>query len=457
MFPITNSTSSGVDSFLDASGQGIVVNASWRGGDMRRMWPVLVVCGCLMAASCAPGAEEGGGAGDAVKIGAVFPLTGASAATGQRTLEGVRLAAEIVNEDLPDLQLPLAEGEGLPNLDGARVEVVSADHEEDPEKGASETERLITSENVVAVTGAYFSSVTLTASERAERLGIPFVNGSSSSPQLTEARDLQFFFRTGPSDRTFAETFFDFLDDLNQEKEGNVRQVAILHENTAYGTDAASVTEEVAAQRGYDVAASIPHGNGVSDVTPEASKVRSLDPDALFQASYTPEAILFTETFDQLNYAPNLLAYGAGYSDAAFFEAVGGLGNYTISRAAWALDAVRDRPAAAEVARMFEDRYGHPMDENSARDFTAALTLFQAIDEAGSTEPDAIQGALEQLEVAADQTIMPWDGIRFDETGQNELARGVILQYIDGQYRLIWPFDTATAQVRWPLPPFDQR
>jgi branched-chain amino acid transport system substrate-binding protein len=425
---------------------------------MQRVVFLIVLCGSLIAAACGPGVEEGGGAeGGVIKVGALYPLSGASAATGQRTLEGVRLAAEIVNKDLPDIDLPLAEGEGLPNVDGSTIQVIGADHEEDPETGASETERLITSENVVAVVGAYFSSVTLTASERAERLGVPFVNGSSSSPQLTEGRDLDFFFRTGPSDRTFAEAFFDFIEELEAERGVPIDDVVILHENTAYGTDAAEVTEEVADKRGVEVAATIPHGNGVSDVTPEASRIKSMDPDAVFQASYTPEAILFTKTFQQLNYAPNILAYGAGFSDAAYFEAVGDAGNYTISRAAWALDAVKNRPAAVEVANMFEERYGHAMDENSARTFTAALTLFQAIDEAGGTEPDAVREALAATDVPADQTIMPWDGIQFDDSGQNTLARGVILQYIDGGYKLIWPFDRATAELEWPLPPYDKR
>ena len=413
----------------------------------------------MAMAACGPDAGTGGGGGDGetVRVGALYPLTGASAATGERTLQGVQLAAEIVNEDLADLDLPLAEGEGLEGLNGAQIEVVSADHEEDPETGASETERLITSENVAAVIGAYFSSVTLTASERAERLGVPFVNGSSSSPELTEGRDLNYFFRTGPSDRTFAQSFFDFLDDLKAEQGADISDIAILHENTAYGTDAAEVTQEVAEERGYEVSATTAHGNGVSDVTPEASRIRSSNPDVVFQASYTPEAILFTQTFRQLNYAPNILAYGAGFSDAAFFEAVGDLGNYTISRAAWAVDAVQDRPAAVEVANMFEERYGHPMDENSARTFTAALTLFQAIDQAGSTEPDAIREALEGIDLAAEDTIMPWDGIRFDDSGQNELAEGVILQYVDGSYKLVWPFDSATADLVWPLPPYDER
>jgi branched-chain amino acid transport system substrate-binding protein len=425
---------------------------------MRQLSRVILVLIVAGTAACAPGADTGDGGtdGDTVKVGAIFPLTGASASTGQRTLEGVRLAAEIVNEDV-DVDLPLASGEGLPNLDGATIEIVSADHEEDPETGASETERLITSENVSAVIGAYFSSVTLTASERAERLGVPFVNGSSSSPELTEGRDLQFFWRTGPSDRTFAEEFFNFLDDLNAEKNAGVESVAILHENTAYGTDAAAVTEEVANERGYEIVSTVPHGNGVNDVTPEASKIKSENPDAVFQASYTPEAIIFTQTFRQLDYVPNILAYGAGYSDSAYFEAVGDAGNFTISRAAWALDAVRERPAAVEVAQMFEERYGAPMDENSARDFTAALTLFQAIDEAGSAEPEAIQEAMNNMDIPADDTIMPWEGISFDDTGQNELARGVILQFIDGEYKLVWPFEDATAELVWPLPPYSKR
>src|SRR5918999_1172365 len=357
---------------------------------MQRVVFLIVLCGSLIAAACGPGVEEGDGAeGGVIKVGALYPLSGASAATGQRTLEGVRLAAEIVNKDLPDIDLPLAEGEGLPNVDGSTIQVIGADHEEDPETGASETERLITSEEVAAVVGAYFSSVTLTASERAERLGVPFVNGDSSSPALTEGRDLDFFWRTGPSDRTFAESFFDFLADLNAEKDAGVKEVLILNENTAYGSDAAEVTQEVAADRGYRVTATIPHGNGVDDVTPEASQIKSEDPDAVFQASYTPEAILFTKTFQQLDYPANILAYGAGYSDSAYFEAVGKAGNYVISRAAWALDAVKDRPAAVEVAKMFEDEFGAAMDENSARTFTAALTLFQAIDEAGYTCADS--------------------------------------------------------------------
>ena len=65
----------------------------------------------------------------------------------------------------------------------------------------------VTEGGIVGVIGAYQSAVTQTASQTAERLGIPFVNAESSSPGLTD-RSLKFFFRTGPHDDTFAKNLF---------------------------------------------------------------------------------------------------------------------------------------------------------------------------------------------------------------------------------------------------------
>ena len=52
--------------------------------------------------------------------------------------------------------------------------------------GATEAERLISQEHVVALIGAYNSNVTQTASQVAERGRIPFLNAESSSATLTQ-------------------------------------------------------------------------------------------------------------------------------------------------------------------------------------------------------------------------------------------------------------------------------
>ncbi|MBL4953130.1 ABC transporter substrate-binding protein, partial [Neobacillus sp. YIM B02564] len=87
----------------------------------------------------------------------------------------------------------------MPNLKGAKIKLVFADHQGNPQIGATETERLITQEKVVVVVGAYFSNVTATSSQVAERYKIPYLNPDSSSTSLT-ARNFKWFYRITPHD-----------------------------------------------------------------------------------------------------------------------------------------------------------------------------------------------------------------------------------------------------------------
>ena len=117
-----------------------------------------------------------------IKIGAVYPLTGNIASTGLDCRRGAELAVDIINGKY-NLSLPLAKEEGLPNLGGAKLELIFADTKGDPKNGMSEAERLVSQEKVVAMIGAYQeSSVTKTASQATERLKIPYVCSDSSSP-----------------------------------------------------------------------------------------------------------------------------------------------------------------------------------------------------------------------------------------------------------------------------------
>ena len=63
-----------------------------------------------------------------VAIGAVYPLSGNLAKVGNDIKDAIELAAELVNDDV-DVPVPLGKGKGLPNLGGARLRVVFADHE----------------------------------------------------------------------------------------------------------------------------------------------------------------------------------------------------------------------------------------------------------------------------------------------------------------------------------------
>src|SRR3978361_881932 len=84
-----------------------------------------------------------------VRIGVIYPLTGAAASSGAEMKNALELAADIVNngaKGIPDL--PFSAGGGLPGLKGAQVRLVFADHQGNPQTGATEAERLISQEKV---------------------------------------------------------------------------------------------------------------------------------------------------------------------------------------------------------------------------------------------------------------------------------------------------------------------
>src|ERR1700760_4260388 len=166
-----------------------------------------------------------------VKIGAVFPLSGGAASAGVHAKAAIESAMDIINNPHPELRnSPLAKTPDLAGLGGAKVEVVFADNQGSPATGQNQTLRLITEQKVVALTGAYQSGITLTASAIAEKYGIPYLNGESVAASLTE-RGFKWFFRTTPVASDFAKIYLDFLKDM---KAGGAKtdNIAIVHENT---------------------------------------------------------------------------------------------------------------------------------------------------------------------------------------------------------------------------------
>src|SRR3981189_1802996 len=110
-----------------------------------------------------------------VVIGLTYPFSGANAQIGVDAQKAYETAAEIINKNY-DFDLLLAKGEGLSGLGGAKVRLVFADHQSDPQKGRAETERLITQEKDSAVIGTYQSAVAVTVSQICERYQIPFIS-----------------------------------------------------------------------------------------------------------------------------------------------------------------------------------------------------------------------------------------------------------------------------------------
>lgn len=418
---------------------------------MKRLWQLLALgLGLLLVVRPSVAQDE-------IRIGAIYPLTGAAASTGLEMKNALELAADLINNGTKGLNLPLTTSSGLPNLKGAKIKLIFGDHQGNPQTGATEAERLISQEKVVALVGCYFSNVTNTASQVAERYGIPFVNPESSSATLTQ-RGFKWFFRTTPHDDLFVTNFFEFLRDVEKKKNVTVRRIALFNENTLFGTETTKIEEKLAKELNYAIVERILYPAKSTQLTSEVQRIKAATPDLIMQSSYLGDAILAMKTYKELGVSPDaLLANDAGFNDSEFLRTLGKDGEYILSREVWALDLTTKNPLVKQVNDLYLERYKTNFNGNSARSFTGLMALAEAVNRAGSTNPEAIQKALAETNIAGNKLIMPWKGIKFDATGQNTLGTGIIVQVQDGKYVTVWPFDMASKDVIWPMPTWEQR
>ncbi len=111
-------------------------------------------------------------AGGEILIGCIWPLTGPTAQIGADARHALETAAVIVNASY-DLDLPTAKNAGLAGLGGAKIKLVFADHQGDPQKGRAEAERLITQDKVVAICGAFIRRFRRRSAHRANATAFP--------------------------------------------------------------------------------------------------------------------------------------------------------------------------------------------------------------------------------------------------------------------------------------------
>jgi len=384
-----------------------------------------------------------------VLIGATYPLSGAGAQVGVDAQRAFETAIDIINND-QDFDLPLAKGVGLPGLGGAKIRMVYADHQGDPQKGRAEAERLITQEKVCAVLGSYQSAVAVTVSQICERYQVPFLSADNSSPSL-HRRGLKYYFRASPHDEMFSAAMFDFLDSM-KKKGVKADTLALFHEDTIFGTDSANAQSKLAAERGYKIVADIKYRANSPSLSAEVQQLKAANADVLLPSSYTTDGILLVKTMAELGYKPNaILAQAAGFSEKALYDAVGDKLEGAITRGSFSLDLAAKRPMVGKINDLFKAKSGKDLNDNTSRQFMAMIVIADAINRAKSTDGEKIRDAMAATDIPGEQTIMPWKRVKFDDMGQNNDADPVLLQYIGGKFVTIFPAQAAVAEAVWPM------
>ncbi len=406
----------------------------------------------LLAVPCAGAAQP-----KEVLLGVIYPMSGPAAQAGVDNKAVFEIAAEIANGQA-ELPFPFYQRlKGMPGLKGAKVRLIFTDHQGKPDVGQAEAERLITQEKVHALVGAWHSAVTATTSQVAERYGIPYLNPESSSPGLT-ARGFKWFFRTSPHDGHFTQVMFDFFRDFQAKRGVKLKALGLTYEDTLFGADSGKVEKELAQKYGYEVVLDIQYRARATSLQSEVQRLKAANPDVWMPTSYQTDAILFVRTSRELDYNPKMImAQDAGHISSDFVKEVGKEAEGILTRAPFSTDLVDKRPVATALNALYVKRAGKDLYDFPARGFTGMTTLLDAINRAGATDPEAIRKALIATNIPGDQLLMTWENVKFDETGQNTGVKGIILQLQGGKYHTVYPFDVATRDVLYPIPPWKDR
>lgn len=369
---------------------------------------------------------------DVIKIGAIQPLSGASAPLGENSKKAIAMAVDEINE-----------AGGIKSLDGKKLEVVYGDSQGKPPVGVSETERLI-SQGVVMLTGAWQSGVTLPASEVAERNKKVWVAPVPSDDSITE-RGFDYLFRLADTSKMRVEAQVDFINHLSKQEK--IETVALVYENTAWGSGVANQWKEQLPKAGYKVVLEEGYDANAADLTPVATKVKGAKPDVVLMVSYVKDATLLTKAFVQQKVQPKaFIGTSGGFADAEFIRNAGkeAIGFFDI--AAWESDV--NRPFSKETNEKFKAKHGHDMNGEMVKEYISMYAIADALERAGSTDSEKIKEAFKTMSLTEGPTQMYAKEVHFNEKGTLPDPGIVIVQFkeVDGKVERVTVYPSEDAR-----------
>jgi branched-chain amino acid transport system substrate-binding protein len=429
---------------------------------------------------------------DVIRIGAVFPVTSNAASLAIPELDGVRIAADLVNAD--------------GGVAGHRIELVERNlPSSDAADGVMQDLR---AQGVHIVIGAYSSDLSIAASQAADRAGLLYWESGAVADQLT-GRGLPLTFRVGASGSNLGTNSASFAAEQLASRLGKPvadLRVAIVAADDAYANSVADAARATAAARGMPVVARASYNLGAPDWPRVMADLKAARPDVLILASHIPDGIAFRQAMLKSGLkvgafigstmaecdpdfagvlGPDAIGIFASDRPTAGFQSSAldpaAAATYARFAAAWAAAA---HTTATDGSGTGYDRYGagdteytiqgpdgdatSEQSEEALSGFTAAWALFHdvlpaaadAVTRAGDGGGGATAHAFDAAPVASaarsidlpEGSLPNGAGLRFSSDparlGQNERAAAVIWQWQAVRtYAFVWPPTYATGQV----------
>jgi len=373
-----------------------------------------------------------------IKIGGIGPLTPpGSPALGEELQQSMQLAIDQIN------------GQGGV-LGGKKLKLFYEDSSGAPEKGQSAMEKLITKEKVVAIAGEGHSSAALAEIEVANRNNVPFIVAEAWSDSITEKGYNQIF-RVAPNNSMFSKRIVEFVEDVGYQK------VAIIAEDSDWGIGNVELLEKQFKEKGTEYK-SIVVDRETKDFVPQLIEItKGYEPDIILNIMTGVGAYLVVKQAYEMGIAPtSKTAIFMGGADAAYpeiWENTGEASKYVIWQTPYSPKA-EFTDLTKKMVQDFEEKYGRNPSYVALHGYDTVLLIAEAIEKAGSTEPDKIIKALEEVSITGTRGIIEFPlekGVDY----HNWLPALLFMQYTEinqdpNDAEIVYPKNVATAEIITP-------
>ena len=310
---------------------------------------------------------------DVIKIGVYQPLTGDSAAGGQMTVEGIKLANKMYPEVL-----------------GKKIELYIEDNKTDKTEAANAVSRLIEKHQVNAIIGSYGSSLAMGGGPVAEEAGIPVMGCSPTNPLVTLDND--FYFRV-----CFIDPFQGKVVAKYAYEELDAKTAAIIMDvSNDYSTGLSKFFEKAFVEFTGDedsIVAELKYKTGDQDFTGQLTSIKELQPDVIFAPGNYGESAILIKQARELG-IESVFMGGDTWEAPEFYE----IGEDAVEGAIFSTHYTEEAPVtevSGEFLEAYKEEYsGKEANAFAALGFDAYLVVKDAIERADSADPIAIRDAL---------------------------------------------------------------
>lgn len=389
----------------------------------------LLTCAAMVLSMAGCGSASEAGSTDTIKIGAIYPVTGNYAYEAEALVNASQMAIDKINE-----------AGGIASLGGAKLELVVGDSQASPDVASSEAERLI-SEGCVALTGTFTSSTIQTASQVSEENGIPFLVTIGANVSLMD-RGFNYLYRMQPNAEQFSLNLIECLKEMDLD---GVETAVLIHEDSMSGTDNASIIEEHMDETGIKLLGNISYSTSATSLSSEVTRLAELDPDMIIDIGYFSDTSMLMSEINERGLSFKMICGVAngGFSDTKFISDFGDAAE-NICDLNYRYNPLKESTVA--MMQEYEETYGSAMSVHAIYGWQGMYVLADALERAGSTDPEALNNALKETSYA-DHDLAFSGPIVFDETGEDPNAAGVLVQIQGGKHVVVWPEEFAEADL----------